>query len=251
MTLEGGARYHDRIRKTADGSGTFDRIVNAIGHLVEAGINVNVRIQVSPESVATLDECFDRLNHLGLLYHQRTSLYFFPILNINKICSAKAYQCSQRYYNQEIFDKLWDYSRRYPVKAAPLPAPAWQVPYCSFVNQGAWIIDPDGRKYKCVSMLGKQEGQCGDIATSKNQELKALYRQREQQFIHRSGIAISECRSCTYLPICDGGCAYLAKEFTGSMDSYYCDMHKSAVQDHIKQLFKQRESKSQRTHATI
>lgn len=253
LTLEGGEIYHNRIRKTADGKQTFGLILDAIAQLVDAGIRVNVRIQVSPESLASLDDCFNALDRKGLLHNSGTALYFFPIMNIGKVCSARSYQCSERYYNRAMFAKLWAYSSRFPVKAAPLPAPAWVAPYCSFVNKGAWIIDPDGKKYKCVSMIGKPEGRCGDIYTGEDHLLQSEYKKREQRFVERSGVRIEACRHCTYLPICDGGCAYLAGEFSGSMDRKYCDMHQNSIKDHIRHLYRKKQSSSRlkQRHATI
>lgn len=237
ITLEGGTDYHNSVRQTAGGKETFSIILSSIRRLVDAGIRVNIRIQVSPKSLSTLEDCFEILDKKGLLHHSGTNLYFFPIMNIGGVCSVKSFSCTERYYDSDMFQTLWNYSARYPVMAAPKPAPAWIAPYCSFVNKGAWIVDPAGLKYKCVSMVGKPEGQCGEIFDSVSNEKKETYRRRERQFIERSGVNLTECQKCEHLPICDGGCAYLAKESSGCMESSYCDMHKDSIKDHLRLLY--------------
>jgi uncharacterized protein len=240
VTLEGGEAYHNRIRVAPGGQPTFGPILETIHNLIDEGISVNIRIQVSPDSLDSLPDCFERLDQEKLLHHPQTNIYFFPIMNIADVCSARSFSCCERYYEPGLFSTLWQFASRYPVKAAPPPAPAWLAPYCSFVNKGAWIIDPQGKKYKCVSMLGIPEGQCGHICDEQEQKHLDLYRQREQAFINRSGTTIAECRDCEHMPICDGGCAYLAQASNGRMESSYCDMHKQSIRDQLRVLFKKR-----------
>lgn len=236
LTLEGGRRYHDSVRRHADGRGTFADIVGAAHRLVERGIRVLFRIQVSPESVDSLDDCLGELAESGLLARPEVRFYFFPILDVHSVCSARSFKCCEEYYDRDMFRRVWAVARRRCVDLLGIPGPVWVSPYCSFVNENAWIIDPRGYKYKCVSVIGHKNEATGTIFPESDPDSLAVYKERAEAFVARSGAHIPECRECRYLPLCDGGCAHMAAKFSDASDKPSCHMHRQVVCDKIRWL---------------
>jgi uncharacterized protein len=236
LTLEGGRRYHDSLRRFANGRGTFDGIVRAARRLADRGIRVLFRIQVSPASVDSLDDCLCALGEEGLLQRPEVRLYFFPIMDVRGICSARSFHCCEKYYDRDMFRRVWTVAGRHSVDLLSMPSPVWISPYCSFVNENAWIIDPAGYKFKCVSAIGHENEATGSIFPEKNPERRAGYREREAAFVARSGANMPSCRRCRYLPLCDGGCAHMAAAFSGGFHLPSCHMHREVVDDKIRWL---------------
>ncbi len=236
LTLEGGRRYHDSVRRRADGGGTFASILQAAQRLVERGIRVLFRIQVSPESVDSLDDCLGELGGSGLLARPEIRFYFFPIMDVHSVCSARSFKCCEEYYDRDMFRRVWSVARRHRVDLLGMPGPVWVSPYCSFVNENAWIIDPGGYKYKCVSVIGHKNEATGTIFPESNAESLTVYKERAEAFVARSGANIPECRECRYLPLCDGGCAHMAAKSSDASDKPSCHMHRQVVCDKIRWL---------------
>jgi len=243
VTLEGGPEYHNKIRCLKDDGPTFDKILDSIKYLIEANIRVAIRIQVTNDAIPSLDECFEKLRRRGLFNTKMTRAYFFPILDINGVCSAKSFKCGHEYYQPALFDHLWKYGHKYGVLVTPPFRPVWETPYCSFVNKWAWVIDPEGKKYKCVAMVGNPDMIVGSIKKDSYDDLQlSNFRTIENAFVNRSGLTLQQCQTCNYLPLCDGGCAYrgLQKGSGHDMANPSCEFHGEVILEQLRYLCEER-----------
>ena len=245
LTLDGGPGQHDRTRISASGKSTFWRILESAQLLLDLGMRVIFRIQVTPDNPDSVRSALDALKARGLLGHQRVSFYVFPILDIGGVCSSRSFECSHRYYNPDLFQAIWRIGEEYGIRLWQAPLPAWQRPFCSFVHQGAWIIDPSGDKYKCVSLVGKREAAVGSVYPERDPLVRSRREGAEAAFVNRSGSTIDRCGKCEYLPGCDGGCAYLAQLETGDMQQPSCDTYGQVVRAQLGQLCRQTLASSQ------
>jgi uncharacterized protein len=233
LTLEGSREHHDSIRANAAGKGTFDRILKSAAICLAAGVKVQFRIQLTPETWDGAESCMQALEEQGLLRHPNVSAYFFPILDVGGVCSARSYSCFEQYFPPELLRKLWDVALKYRANLFRLPSPVWEQHFCSYVNQHAWIVDPLGRKYKCVSGIGRDDFVAGTVTEAPDTEARTRHVARELDLVGRVGCEIAECRECEALPSCDGGCAYRALETRGSLQLPSCEMHKQALPEQI------------------
>lgn len=233
VTLEGSREYHDSIRVNAAGKGTFDRILDSAALCLKAGLRVQFRIQLTPATWDGADSCLQSLEDRGLQRHPNVSAYFFPILDIAGVCSARSYACFEQYFSPELLRKLWDVALKHRANLFRPPRPVWEQHFCSFVNRHCWILDPEGRKYKCVSVVGRDEFVAGTVADVPGQASDTRHVARELAFVERVGCEFEECRECEVLPSCDGGCAYRALETRGSLAVPSCEMHRQALPEQI------------------
>jgi len=233
LTLEGAREYHDSIRVNAAGRGTFERILQSAKYCLEEDVRVQFRIQLTPETFDGADACLKTLNDMGLQRHPNVSAYFFPILDVAGVCSARSFACFDQYFSPELLRKLWDAALKYKANLFRLPRPVWEQPYCSFVNQHTWIVDPSGRKYKCVSLIGHDDAIAGSVTSAPRGEDRTRYIARELDIVERLGCEFDECRECEFLPSCDGGCAFRALVNRGTLRAPSCETHKGPLAEQI------------------
>lgn len=236
LTLDGGPAEHDQLRTTADGRGTFYRILESSAALLAAGMRVIFRIQITPQNVSSLDSALESLEEHGLLRHPGVSVYAFPILDIAKVCSSRTFECSHRYFDPKLTQIVWESGARHGLDLWQLPQPAWKRPFCSFVSAGAWIVDPFGYRYKCVAQVGVPEFAVGSVLSEQDAATRQHWTDRAMAFVHRSGATIERCRQCEFMPGCDGGCAYLAQMTTGDMAQPSCDTYGQIVPAQLRQM---------------
>lgn len=233
LTLDGGPRRHDAVRRRADGSGTFAAVLEAARGLLERGIRVVLRVQITPDALGDFEECLTALAEAGLFGHPLLRLYCFPLLKM--ACSSKVAACGRRYYDPPFLLRLWGLAKERGANVFDRPAPVWEKPYCSFVNRHAWLIDPLGDVYKCVARVGDARWAVGNLEARGTPHERRRARQAEA-FVLRSGAALDTCRGCECLPSCDGGCAYLAWLNTGREDAPSCDLRGRPVRQQLQFL---------------
>lgn len=238
LTLEGSPEYHDQVRIGPNAKGTFYRIIESAKMLLKAGIGVQWRIQVSPEDWKAIGACFEALDAAGVLKHPNVRLYFFPILDIQSVCSAKSFACYEEYFSPNMLEHFWKIATSYQTNLFRLPKPIWESPYCSFVNMNTWVVDPSGRKFKCVAEIGHDNAVCGTIAEPLPRAERTRARARELRVINRTGMDFAECRECEYLPSCDSGCGFRASATKGTWATNVCEMHKGVVPHQIAYYYK-------------
>lgn len=238
LTLEGSPEYHDQIRIGPNAKGTFHRIIESAQMLLKAGIGVQWRIQISPQDWRAIGSCFEALSQAGVLQHPNVRLYFFPILDIQSVCSAKSFACYEEYFSPDMLEHFWNIATTYQANLFRLPKPIYKSPYCSFVNMNTWVVDPSGRKFKCVAEIGHDDAMCGTVADPLPRAERTRARSRELRVINRTGMDFAECRECEYMPSCDSGCGYRASATKGTWATNCCEMHKGVVPHQIAYYYK-------------
>lgn len=239
LTLEGSPQYHDQVRVGPDNTkGTFYRILESAKMLLKAGIGVQWRIQISPADWRSIGDCFEALSAAGVLRHPNVRLYFFPILDIQSVCSAKSFACYEEYFSPDMLEHFWKIATAYQTNLFRLPKPVWESPYCSFVNMNTWVVDPSGRKFKCVAEIGHDDAVCGTIGEPLPGPERTRARSRELRVINRTAMDYAECRDCEYMPSCDSGCGFRAAAIKGTWDTNSCEMHKGVVPHQIAYYYK-------------
>jgi uncharacterized protein len=93
--------------------------------------------------------------------------------------------------------------------------PTLQPAPCMVDLDDAFTVDHDGTIYKCVTLIGHPEFACGDIHQGIDQGFRETHHLGHWQKEER-------CRKCGYLPLCFGGCRYMALQREGSMARVDC-----------------------------
>jgi len=226
ITLDGRKEVHDRRRIYADGSGSFDRILNNIDLALSRGTQISVRMNIDRANVAELP-------HLAMTFKQKkwTSMRHFS-----------AYIAAVHGDYSDVLD-TWELScqyealkERFPeMSAIALPddhmgrrakdvfvnggRQSGRESFCG-AHAGMYIFDPFADIYACWEKTGEPEIKIGHVNADST---ITMIRANEALWRSRTVASNPACRKCRYSLHCGGGCAVAAYERSGQYHSNYCD----------------------------
>ncbi len=213
ITIDGPADNHDRFRPFKGGQGSWDVIVAnlmACRGLCAITLSGNYTL----ENHAAFPSLLDTLSEAGFATTGFDSVQFFPVMQVN-----------DRFANPEFTggccsnDEPWVHAASLMLREAIMQRgynfPKLQPATCMVDIDDAFTVDHDGAIYKCVTLIGHPEFACGDIWKGMNQNWHEKYCANHWQ-------EKEPCRKCEYLPLCFGGCRYMAFQREGSMAGVDC-----------------------------
>ncbi len=226
VTLDGTREMHNRRRFLKGGAPTFDRIVEGIDHLLANRIPVNLRMVVDRENIGNLPD----LAQFAIDKGWTASPLFKTQLGRN----YELHECQsnqQRLYSRlELYQDLYELLKRFPhigefhkpafsiskflFEQGELPAPLFDA--CTGTKT-EWAFDFTGNFYACTATVGKQGESLGTFYPEIKKYTGAI-----EEWQNRDVLSIPKCRSCELSLICGGGCASMAKNYNGTLNSHDC-----------------------------
>jgi uncharacterized protein len=212
ITLDGPAEIHDRCRPFKSGRGSFDTIIRNIKaacNLVKVGISGNFTRDNYKRFVLLLDY----MEAEGLTPDKIFQVKFDAVVNRPKNEALPAEYTTgcvsisepwlleaEALLREEILKRGYNTSRPVPM-------------VCMIETADSYAVNYDGAIYKCPAFIGKKDFAVGNLETGVGDYSKTL----------RLGIYKNpECETCVYLPLCFGGCRYMAYVRDGNIDKIDC-----------------------------
>lgn len=229
VTIDGPKEIHNQrrfIRKNTS-IDTYSRIVDNVKLLCRYDILPKIRINIDKTNVSHIEELIECLakENLG-----NVKISIGHVLAITDECDAIANDClsivefsewSNKFYNilNKNGFKLFDNYPFYPIP---------KNNYCGANQINSFVIQPDGKIYKCWDDTFK-----GSVGTVQHGIAKNSIEQYNlSQWLLFDPFDDKECLNCKYLPICMGGCPHL-KRVTGR---HSCEKWKYGLKDIIKNM---------------
>lgn len=226
ITLDGAKKDHDKRRKTPRGEGTYDAILDRITTVYEIDQNLpRIRINIDNTNYHGLPMLFDDLSERGLC---NLSVYFGIVFEFTRGCKTGDSSCFDLESIEKTLPDLWRLalSKGYVIKTRP----STMYSYCGFDLAHAFVIDPFGDFYNCWNAIGMKEWCIGSLdSTGKLVSNHNFYDQ-----LSREPTRFEECSTCTLLPACMGGCAFLANSLHGTIHSAGCGEYKNIIGERLK-----------------
>lgn len=212
ITLDGPAEIHDAYRPFKSGAGSFNTIIKNIKatcDLVKIGIGGNFT-EHNYERFALL---LDYMEAEGLTPDKVSLVKFDAVVNrpqndpspieftggccsINEPWLLKA----EAFLREEILRRGYKTSKPIPMA-------------CMIEVTDSYVVNYDGVIYKCPAFIGKKGFAAGDLETGVSDYSEAfklgMYKNQD-------------CAECVYLPLCFGGCRYMAYVRDGNIDKLDC-----------------------------
>lgn len=231
-TIDGPAEVHNKCRPFRSGSGSFDTIINSIkqtSDIVKIGIGGNYNRENYKEFPALLDF----LREDGLTPDRVYTVKFAPVMNRPKDDVSPADYHDGCLSVNEPWLLEADALLRDEILKSGFNTPKIMPSPCQVEVRDYYVVNYDGTLYKCPALIGKKEFEIGSLE-------KGV---KDYSDSHKLGNwKNSECLECAYLPLCFGGCRYMAFVRDGNIDKPDCKKpyFDAALETLIKQEIKYR-----------
>ena len=226
VTIDGTADIHNLRRPLHSGANTFDRIVEGVDKALEAKFPINLRMVVDKENIQTLPE----FSQFAIDKGWTKSFLFKTQLGRNYELHYCQSSESKLYTRIELYEKLYNMVQEYP-HILEFYRPAFSIsryladtgalPDALFDScpgtKTEWAFDYSGNIYSCTATVGKKGEELGTFypEVSKNEDIITQWEERDVT-------TIPECKDCNVQLACGGGCASVAKNNNGKVQSPDC-----------------------------
>mgnify|MGYP000846534022 FL=1 len=231
ITVDGPRDIHDKRRILKHGpGGTFDRIIKNICCLLNSGLVPDIRINVDKTNGARLEELIVYFKEQGL---EKCHISFGHVNAFTEACADIEGSCFsvEDYAAKSITYQRFLFENGFPASDYPL-YPGIKRNYCCADSIGSYVVDPDGRMYKCWNDIGNASRSVGSVldlgeASDAQQSLLSSY-------LLWSPFDHEKCLSCEILPICMGGCPYNGIRHSGEPE---CEKWKYNIGDALRFIY--------------
>jgi len=243
ISLDGPPSVHDAHRKKHDGTGSSGEVQAALRMLKRLHVPATVLVVITASSIGRATDIYRYFQTKRWLLD---CVDFLPAFEVDPL-SGHMVTCSldpdgYRDFMITIFDRWFEDDN-----------PQFHIPFlediitvllggnaslCKFKRgcSGFLTIEPDGSVYPCDRFSGLEDFYLGNLHKEGLRAILASKRYSEMRLGFDKSPAT--CRTCEWLKLCRGGCAYEAYALSGRIDepTYYCDALKQ-IYEHIELSF--------------
>lgn len=226
VTLDGSLEIHDKRRPLKGGGSTFNKIVEGIDSLIVNNIAVNLRMVVDKDNIREIPKmaqfAIDKgWTNSGLFKTQLGRNYELHECQINQ---------HLLYSRLELYKDLYELIKEFP-QIQDFHKPSFSISNFLFENgempqplfdactgtKTEWAFDFTGKIYACTATVGKEGESLGTFYPESE-----LLNSQIEQWEERDILSIPKCKDCSLSLVCGGGCASMAKNNNGDLNSHDC-----------------------------
>ncbi len=228
VTLDGPQSVHDERRHTANGKGTYTKIMEGLEEAIRRSVPINLRAVVDKSNYESLVELAEDLDARGWL--DLPSIRFKSQIGRNYEL-FECYATPQHLLGQaEHWAMFMELAEKHPVlrkfhepefkgihhlvQSGELYLPSYDT--CP-AGKTEWVFDLYGDIYGCTATTGQDEYKLGTFYPDVKMKGKEV-----KEWQERSILTIPECRECEVGLICGGGCGAIAKDRLGKVQAPDC-----------------------------
>lgn len=213
VTLDGPPENHNHFRPFKNGAASFDTIVN---NLAKVCTKTKIRLggNFTCDNFRNFPPILDTLATRAITPDRLELVNFNIVMQIQDTIANNGYhggcctinepwlQEASLHVREEVFKRGYSLG-----ELGPEP--------CAVEVDDAFSVNYDGSLYKCITWVGHKQFKIGDVWQGLDEGYQETHHlghwQRE-----------AKCRECEYLPLCFGGCRYMAYQRNGSMAEVDC-----------------------------
>jgi len=202
ITIDGPKKIHDSRRPLINGRGTFKTILNNIKDSCDL-LNISLRINVDKKNAPYTQEVLGTLEQEGL--KNKISPYLGHVYPYTDICADVQKTCFRKEqfsflearFNLEMLEKGFTASS-YPQDKGG---------FCTADSLHSMVVAPSGAIVKCWNNICDEEALIGHLLS---RELSPKMHSNLCTWLAWDPFEKQTCIECEILPICMGGCPYIA-----------------------------------------
>ena len=219
ITLDGMGEEHNRRKNYYFIEDAFNITINNIKKLINSNVKIHLRLNYDNNNINSL---IHLIEYLGKEFKEKCNLeiYAYPLFDVEN-----------KNFNTEEDIRRNDYILREKLMESGFLKPSIsrsKNTNCLATSPNGYVINSDGRIYKCAMCVEKINYSFGNIYTG-----------FQYNFSYLDWIITKfdeKCLKCNILPLCLGGC--LAKKLLGMAD--YCSVKKYTLENEIKLYIKEK-----------
>ncbi|MBI3585318.1 MAG: radical SAM protein [Nitrospinae bacterium] len=214
VTLDGDKSAHNSKRYFKDGRGTFDLILKNLEKIkgrVPIYLNGNFDDSTRDKFPALLDTLVDRgfKGYIGGITFKTILKNIESAIVGNNNCSDVCTFSDMSNVGDMLFLIRETEKRGFKSGMGVALGP------CEVSKECSYTIDPEGKIYKCGGFVGRKEFVIGDLS-------KQGFNYKLAQFM-TTDTWRGDCKGCSYMPLCGGGCRAAAYVKHGNFQKVACD----------------------------
>ena len=195
ISIDGEQDYHDRQRPLAGGQGTFDVLMKNLSAVAREVSSITVRINLLRDNIDSAERLVRRLKAIQL----ETPALSISLGHVDKSsdhCGADQSTLLSGREFAECKQMLLGGEGEGKIGSAALPAPFDR--FCCADRLNSYVIAPNGEVFKCWNSLGRLGESIGG--------LDGPIAESTSPWLNFQADDDAECRTCKFLPVCQGGC---------------------------------------------
>jgi uncharacterized protein len=207
VSLDGPQSIHDLYRTSVDGRGSYDSVLEGIGHLRRHKVEYNILVLVSSANVTQSAEIYRYLVDKGEYFHQ-----YIPCVEFDEKGEPLPYTISGKQWGEFLHGifKEWKKNdiQRVSIRHfdAILNLLVHGRPNVCFMERNCcqyFVVEYNGDVYPCDFFV-QRDLKLGNVLENSWDELLSsdLYR----EFGARKSSWNAECKNCSFLKLCFGDC---------------------------------------------
>jgi len=233
ITLDGADEIHNQRRPLRGGNPTFYKIVEGIDLALANNLTINLRVVIDKENIYGLVELARYAIKKGWTKN--------PLFKTQLGRNYELHYCqsgnSRLFSRLEFYETLYNLIKQYP-EIVEFHRPAFSITKFLYENgelpsplfdscpgtKTEWAFEYTGNIYSCTATVGKPGSSLGTFYP----EIK-LEKEKVMEWEERDVTTISECKDCSLQLACGGGCAAVASNKTGKIQSPDCRPIKEVI----------------------
>lgn len=241
VTLDGVGKTHNERRPLKNMDPTFEKIVSGIDMALENNLTVNLRAVIDKGNIT----CLNDLAGFAVEKGWTKSPFFKTQLGRNYELHYCQPGNSRLMTRLEFYEEIYDQLKEHP-QIIEFYKPAFSISKFLFENgelpsplfddctgcKTEWAFDHTGNIYACTATVGKPGSSLGTFYPEVTKKQDSI-----EEWENRDVTTINECKDCSLQLACGGGCAEVAFNRTGKLNSPDCRPVKELISMGISYYF--------------
>lgn len=222
VTIDGLENTHNQRRPHKVNTDSFKKIIDnlILINILYPELEVHIRVNIDKNNA---NEFFEVSKYISNVV-KGTNIYTYPAY-VTDYSSCNSSFCLLGREEQAEF--ALSNADKYPFERFYYPRT--RVNECTARFANSFVIGPEGELYRCWCDAGNKDKKCGTLKDGvTNTDIYTKYMMLEDPLFDE------KCKTCSYFPICNGGCVLRRINNHGNEDGSLCTIQKEQMQKFIK-----------------